>query len=75
MVSVLEDKLHRILMMTRKVIYMSRIVYLTFVDLLPILLSCMNCISLLCLLHSYEDFTMHLLFYCVVLNCTVMIIL
>ena len=25
-------------------------------------------------MHSYDDFMMHLLFYCVVLNCTVMVI-
>ena len=42
-----EDKQNRVLVMTRKGIYMY-IVYLTFVDLLPILLSCMNCFILLC---------------------------
>ena len=44
-----EDKQNRVLVMTRKgiCIYIY-IVYLTFVDLLPILLSCMNCFILLC---------------------------
>ena len=38
-----EDKQNRVLVMTRKGINMYvYIVYLSFVDLLPILLSCMN---------------------------------
>ena len=41
-----EDKQNRVLVMTRKGHVYS--VYLTFVDLLPILLSCMNCFILLC---------------------------
>ena len=38
-----EDKQNRVLVMTRNVY----IVYLTIVDLLPILLSCMNCFILM----------------------------
>ena len=41
-----EDKQNRVLVMTRKGIYMY-IVYLMFVDLLPIFVSCMNCFILL----------------------------
>ena len=41
-----EDKQNRVLVMHRHLhVY---IVYLTFVDLLPILSSCMNCFILLC---------------------------
>ena len=58
-----EEKQNRGVVMTRKGIYIS-----LFDFLLPILLSCMNCFILLCKLHSYDAYNMHLLFYCIVIN-------
>ena len=43
-----KDKQNRVLVMSRKRLLHVYIVYLTFVELQPILLSCMNCFILLC---------------------------
>ena len=58
-----EEKRGRGVVMTRKGIC----IYI-FDFLLPILLSCMNYFILLCKLHSYDDYNMHLLFYCIVID-------